>query len=179
MKAIKKILLGIVVLIALLLVVAIFLPKYYAVEKEVVINKSKNLVFDYVKSLKNQKNFSTWEHRDPNMKNEYRGIDGTVGSFHGWDGNPDNVGQGSQEIKAIVEGERIDIELKFIKPFESTSPVYFITESINESTTKVKWGMKGHMNYPSNLMMPLLNIEKMIGDEYQKSLDSLKKILEN
>jgi hypothetical protein len=115
---------------------------------------------------------------DPNMKNEYKGTDGSIGSFHSWDGNPDNVGMGSQEIKKITDGERIDIELKFIKPFESTSPVYFTTETVEGAKTKVKWGMSGHMPYPMNLMQLFMNMDEMIGTEYQKSLNQLKIILE-
>ena len=115
---------------------------------------------------------------DPTMKSEYKGIDGTVGSFHSWIGNTNNVGEGSQEIISIVEGERVDIELKFIKPFESTASVYFITESIGENQTKLKWGMSGQMNYPINLMKLFTSMDKMIGVEYQKSLEQLKVIME-
>jgi hypothetical protein len=178
MKILKKVFLVLLSIIVLLLIVAIFMPKDYSVEREVTINKPKDVVFNYVKLLRNQKSFSTWENMDPNMKNEFRGIDGTVGSFHSWDGNPDNVGVGSQEIKGIIEGERVDIELKFIKPFESTSPVYFITENNGENATKLKWGMKGNMEYPMNILIPILKFEEFIGNEYGKSLQNLKVLLE-
>ncbi len=165
-------------MVSLILIIALFISKEYSVEREIIINKPKESVFNYVKLLRNQKSFSTWENMDPNMKNEFRGIDGTVGSFHSWDGNPDNVGVGSQEIKGIIEGERIDIELKFIEPFESTSPVYFITESNGDNSTKLIWGMKGYMQYPMNIMIPIMNFEKFIGNEYGKSLQNLKVLLE-
>jgi len=79
MKIAKRILLGILGIIVLLLVVALFVKKEYAVEREIAINKPKQEVFDYVKFLKNQDNFSVWAQTDPNMKKDFRGTDGTVG----------------------------------------------------------------------------------------------------
>ncbi len=178
MNILKKILLGVGGLIALLLIVAAFLPKDYTVEREVTINKPKQQVFDYVKVLRNQKSFSTWESMDPNMKQSYTGNDGEVGSTSAWDGNPENVGKGKQTIKKITDGERVDIELAFEVPYPSVSDCYFTTKAIDSTQTKLLWGMKGSMPYPSNMMQLVMDMEKMIGTEYQNSLITLKGILE-
>jgi Polyketide cyclase / dehydrase and lipid transport len=177
MKIIKNLLFVVLGIIALFLVAALFIKKDYAVEKEIVINKPKANVFAYVKSLKNQHNFSTWEHKDPNMKMVYTGTDGAVGSTSAWEGNSE-VGSGGQKVTKITEGERVDIELHFMKPMESLSPVYFTTEALDSTKTKVKWGMSGHMNYPMNGMQLFMNMDDMIGTEYQKSLNNLKSVLE-
>ncbi|MEO6681200.1 MAG: SRPBCC family protein [Ginsengibacter sp.] len=178
MKLLKKILIVIGILIAIPLIVAIFVKKDYAVEKEIIINKGKAEVFEYIKHLKNQDNFSKWATMDPNMKKTYRGTDGKVGFVSAWESDMDDVGTGEQEIKKITEGERIDFELRFLKPFEATEPAYMTTEAINENQTKVKWGFSGHMNYPMNLMMLFMDIEKMIGDDLQTGLARLKVVLE-
>lgn len=178
MKIIKKILIGIGIIILIPLIVAIFVKKDYAVEREITINKPKQEVFDYVKFLKNQDNFSKWATMDANMKKNYTGTDGTVGFVSAWDSEMEDVGKGEQEIKKITDGERIDFELRFIKPFESTEKAYMTTESIAENQTKVKWGFDGHMSYPSNLMLLFMNFDKMIGDDLNTGLTTLKTVLE-
>lgn len=178
MKLLKKLLLIIVVIVAILLLVAAFTKKKYAVEREIVINKPKQEVFDYIKLLKNQDNYSKWAMMDPEMKKTYTGTDGTPGFVSAWDSNKKDVGTGEQEIKKITEGERIDFELRFIKPFESTEQAYMVTEAVSPASTKVKWGFDGHMAYPMNLMLLFMDFEKMIGGDLQTGLNNLKSTLE-
>jgi hypothetical protein len=168
----------IAIFIALFLVIALFIKKDYQVERETIIEKPKDEVFAYLKSLKNQNEWSVWSQMDPNMKNEYIGIDGTVGFISKWKGN-NKVGEGEQEIKKITAGERIDNELRFMKPWKSSSEAYFITEAISESSTKVKWGLKGNMPYPMNAMSIIMNMDKMLGKDFQQGLENLKKKLES
>jgi len=178
MKIIKAILFSILGIIALALIVALFMPKEYAVEREVIINQPKDSVFNYVKHLKNQDNFSVWAKTDPNMKKTFTGVDGTVGAISAWDSTNENVGVGEQEVIKITEGERIDFELRFKTPFESTADAYMSTEAISATETKVKWGFNGAMDYPMNLMLPFLEMDKVIGNDLQTGLDNLKVILE-
>lgn len=178
MKILKRVFLAIAILIAIPLIVAIFVQKDYAVEREISINKPKQEVFDYVKYLKNQDNFSKWATMDPNMKKTYTGIDGTPGFISAWESENPDVGAGEQEILKITEGERIDYELRFIKPFESTEKAYMITESESDNQTKVKWGFSGRVNYPMNVMLLFMDFEKMIADDFETGLKRLKTILE-
>lgn len=178
MKILKIIGLILVGIIVLLLVVALFVNGNYAVEREVTINKSKQEVFDYVKYLKNQDNFSVWAKFDPNMKKEYRGEDATVGFVSAWDSQDPRAGKGEQTITKIAEGERIDYELHFIEPFESTDYAFLSFASVNDSVTNVKWGFNGKMKYPMNLMMLTMDMEKMLAPDLQNGLENLKGILE-
>ena len=173
----KKVLYIILGIIAVFLIAALIMPKDYAVEKEIVINKPKAEVFEYLKYLKNQDNWSVWMRMDPNIKKDFKGTDGTVGYTSMWEGN-DDVGKGEQEIRKITEGERIDTELRFMKPFESTSEAYMITESAGENQTKVKWGFTGNMPYPMNAMLPFMGMDEMIGKDFSEGLKNLKAILE-
>ncbi len=176
MKILKKILIALGILIAIPLILALFMSKDYALEREITINKPRQEVFDYVKYLKNQNNYSTWNMMDPQMKHSYTGTDGTVGFTAAWES--EMMGNGEQEIKKLTEGARIDGELRFKGMFGSVAPVYMTTESVNDSTTTVKWGMNGHMAYPLNFMQVFMSMEEMIGKEYAKSLSNLKAILE-
>lgn len=178
MKALKIIGLSIVGIVALVLIVALFINGKYAVEREVKINKSKQEVYDYVKYLKNQDNFSVWAKADLAMKKEFTGEDATVGCMASWDSENPDVGKGEQKIIKIAEGERIDYELHFIEPFESTDYAYLTTTAVTDSVTSVKWGFNGEMKYPMNLMMLFMDMESMLAPDLQNGLNNLKAILE-
>lgn len=179
MKIVKKIGLIALIVIAIPLVVALFTKKDYAVERQITINKPVAEVFDYVIHLKNQAHYSKWAMRDPDMKKTYRGTDGTVGFVSAWESDNEDVGVGEQEIIKIIDGKRVDFELRFFTPFESTENAYMITEGNGSNQTIVKWGFDGRMDYPTNLMLLFMDFEQMIGGDFDTGLKNLKKILEN
>jgi hypothetical protein len=178
MKILKNVLLVLAILVAIPLIVAIFTKKDYAIEREVTISKPKQDVFNYVKLLRNQVNYSKWAKMDPNAVMEYRGTDGTPGFEATWDSKVKDVGKGEQKITNVTEGSRIDLDLHFIKPMEGKAHAYMTTDAISDNQTKVKWGMTGKMNYPFNFLMLVMNMDKMLGAELQIGLDNLKGILE-
>jgi len=163
---------------ALPFLVALFVKTDYTVEETVVIEQPNVRVFDYVKYLKNQNNYSRWALIDPDMNKTYRGVDGTKGFVSGWQSEHPDVGRGEQEIISLIANTRIDYELRFFAPFEATSPAFMATQAISESQTKVTWGFKGHMDYPMNVMFLFMDIEQTIGDDLHAGLESLKVILE-
>ena len=179
---IKKVLIAlaliIVVVIAGIAIAAYVSPTDFKVERSVAINKPKADVFNYVKYLKNQNEWGPWYKKDPGMTQGSRGTDGTVGYVATWESKSDDVGAGEQEIKRIVEGERVDSELRFSRPFESKSDAYMITESAGENQTTVKWGFSGSMPRPLNLMMVVMDMDKAVGKDFEEGLQSLKTILE-
>jgi uncharacterized protein YndB with AHSA1/START domain len=165
----------IAVIMAIILIVPLFVKKDYTIQREIIIDKPRQEVFDYVKFLKNQDYFSKWVMTDPDMKKEFRGKDGTVGFVYAWDGNK-KAGKGEQEITGIKEGERLDIEVRFVKPFESTANTPMTTERVAENQTKVTWGMNGKSKYPYNLIN--LFMDSMLGKDLETSLITLKNKLE-
>ena len=175
MKIIKKIIIGILAFIALLLVVALFIPNDYTVSVSTVINKPKSEVFDYVKMIKNQEKYSIWMMEDPNVVMDYQGTDGTVGFKASWNSKDDNVGEGSQQITAVSD-ERIDVDLHFERPMKGDDKAATIVEAISENQTKVTSEFYGYSTYPMNLMS--LIGKKIITDAQTQNLVNLKKILE-
>lgn len=168
------IILGILAAIA---IVALFMSRDMKATREVIINKPLPEVFDFIKQLKNQDLYSKWNTMDPNMKKSYKGEDGTVGFVSAWEGNK-QVGQGEQEILAIVEGKSIDSELRFIKPFKSIAKAKMTTEAISDQATKVSWGFEGKMNYPMNFIKLFIKIEEGVGNDFAFGLSRLKDLLE-
>ena len=178
MRILKKLALFVALVVALLLVIALFVTKEYAVEREVVINKSETEVFNFIKMVKNQDHFSVWNKKDPGMKKEFKGNDGEVGFVSSWESANKEVGKGEQEIVNLVTNERIDFKLRFKEPFEAEDDAYFVTEEINANQTRVKWGFKGTMPYPMNLLLLMMDMEKELGGALQTGLDDLKKYME-
>ncbi|WP_228466663.1 SRPBCC family protein [Adhaeribacter swui] len=170
-----NILTGIVAVVVFLLIAALFVRKQYFIKREITINKPKAEVFGYIKHLKNQENYSKWVRADPNMQKDYRGTDGTVGFVYAWNGN-DKAGEGEQEIKAITEGEKLEVEVRFIRPFASVAQAPFTTEALSPNQTKVTWGMAGGNPYPFNLMH--LFMDGLLGKDLEVSLNALKSVLE-
>jgi len=170
-----KIIIGVAILIAVVLIIALFIKNEYSIEREIAINRPKQQVFDYVRYLKNQDNYSKWVMEDPTMRKDFKGVDGQVGFVYAWDGN-DKAGKGEQEIKKIAVGDNVDIEIRFIKPFEGIAQTNISTESLSENKTKVKWVMNGRSSYPMNLTN--LFIDNILGKDLALSLNSLKAILE-
>lgn len=171
-----KILVVLVIIIGVLLIVALFVKREYVIQREITINKPKQEVFSYIKHLKNQDNFSKWVMQDPGMKKDYKGTDGSVGFVYAWDSQNKNAGKGEQEIINITEGEKLEVEVRFEKPFAGIARTPFMTETVAPNQTKVKWGMIGKNAYPMNFMN--LFMENLLGRDLEASLSNLKIVLE-
>jgi len=163
-------------LIALLLLVALFTKKDFTLEKQIVINRSRQQVFDYLKLIRNQEQYSVWVMKDPNIKIAYTGIDGTVGFTSSWESNDKNVGIGEQEITKITDGESMEVEIRFKKPFEATNYALTTVTTVDENRTKVINLFYGKSKFPMNLMN--LMMDKMVGKDMQQNLVNMKNNLE-
>jgi hypothetical protein len=168
----------ILVIIAIPLIFASFLSEDYFIERDIVVNRPKQEVFDYVKYLKNAGAYNKWVMTDPHLRKTFSGTDGTPGFVYGWDSDNKNVGKGEQEIKSIREGQRIDYELRFVKPFVGVSYAHIVTEPTADNKTNVKWVFNGKRNYPMRIFHLLFNLKKVLGNDLQTSLGNLKTVLE-
>ncbi|MFM7644897.1 MAG: hypothetical protein ACKO5N_08930, partial [Sphingomonadales bacterium] len=100
MKLLKRIFIGLLLLIGILLLVALFVPKSVEVKRHIQINCPQSEVFNYVRLLKNQPTYGVWWKADPNMKITTTGTDGQIGFVHAWNSKEENVGAGQQKILA-------------------------------------------------------------------------------
>jgi uncharacterized protein YndB with AHSA1/START domain len=164
-------------IIVLLLIVAALIKKDFTLEKQVTINKPKQDVFNYLKLIKNQEKYSVWVMKDPKIKIIYTGTDGTTGFKSSWESNDRNVGIGEQEIIKITEGESMEVEIRFKKPFEGTNWATTAVTAIGDTQTKVSNVFYGKNKFPMNLMN--LMMDKMVGKDMQQNLVNMKNNLEN
>ncbi len=168
------ILIGIVLILILLGLIA---PKNYEVSRSIVIDRDVKEVFQYLKLVKNQDNWSPWKKKDPNMVQSSIGTDGEVGFISKWKGNK-QVGEGEQEIISIIENESIDTQLRFFKPWKSESIGHFVVNSVEDNQTLVTWGFSGKNKFPMSIFMLFMNLDKTVGKDFEEGLASLKEILE-
>ena len=162
-------------IIALLFIIGLFTRREHYVKREIIINAPLKKVFDYAKLLKNQDEWNKNAKGDPDKKEEFKGTDGTAGFIISFSGNK-NVGEGQKEIINIIEGKRIETEMRFIKPMTFTASLIMNTESLSDNQTKVKLSHDGILEYPKNLM--ILMFEKMFTKQMDISLSTLKNVLE-
>jgi len=176
MKALKIIVFGLILLVVLLLIVALFVTRDFAYEKSITINAPIDSVWVNTNSLTALDKWSPWNDHDPNMKKEMSGIDGTIGAKQSWESKI--VGKGSQTIAKIERPTLFETELIFYEPNESHGKA-FVRLISKGSRTKVTWGMTGNMPYPFNIMNLFMDMEKSMGRDWNKGLIKLRKLSEN
>jgi hypothetical protein len=175
MKLLKYLGLGLLALVLLVLVVALFVPKEFVYEKSIAINAPIDSVWINAGSLTAMDKWSPWNDHDPNMKKELTGVDGTVGAKQSWDGKV--VGIGSQTITNVQKPMLFETSLDFKTPRESHGKGY-VKLLANGATTNATWGMTGSMPYPFNVMILFMNMEKTMGKDWDLGLSRLKKLSE-
>jgi len=175
MKVLKYVGFGLLAIIALVLIAALFVPKTFRYEKSIAINAPIDSVWANTNSLAAMDKWSPWNDHDPKMKKEMTGEDGMVGAKQSWDGTI--VGSGSQTIELIQKPVLIETKLDFHKPRESHGKGYVKLVTDGAGTTAT-WGMSGSMPYPFNIMTLFMNMEKSMGKDWDKGLSRLKALSE-
>lgn len=175
MKVLKLIGIVLVVLIVLFLLVAAFLPADYDISRQIVVNRPASYVYPNVAVLTNWQKWSPWYALEPDANYIYSEPDSGVGANYSWQG--EIVGSGSLAIVAAVENESVEGALEFTEPQSSRSTNYFYFDETDSSTT-VTWGMQGELGYPIERFFGLF-FEDMIGPDFEKGLENLKKVSES
>lgn len=176
MKILKRIGIAVLILISLPLLIAIFIPRTYTVSVSETINQPKQVVFDYVRILENQKEYSVWILADPGLKPEITGTDGSVGAIQKWNSKIDDVGEGEQEITSITT-DRIDMDLRFKRPFKSEAKAANIFKEVSENQTLLTSEFYSNSSYPMNLPSYIFG-RSMMKKAQTKNLQNIKRILE-
>src|SRR5262245_10988888 len=178
---VKKILLGIVVMVVVLLAVVLVLvlrqPTHYQVERSTTINAPAPVVYGLVNDFHKWDSWSPWAKLDANMKQNYEGPPSGNGAMYSWSGNS-QVGEGRMTIVESRPTDLIKIKLDFIKPFAATNATEFnFTQSGNQ--TNVKWTMSGDNNFIGKAFSLFMNMDKMIGNDFEKGLAQMKQAAES
>ena len=168
----------ILILLVLIIVLGYYLKNEYVVSREIIVDKPKQEVFDYIKYLKNQNEYSYYNRKDPETIKLYSGTDGEVGFTYNWSSKINTIGTGTQTISKIEEGKSIKCDIQFTKPAPLNSKAEINLLEISEHQTKVTWVFSSYYKFPLNIIIYFLNLEKLIGTDIASSLVTLKERLE-
>ena len=169
---VKKILLGFVAVIALLLLFALTRPDTFRVERSIVIKADPVKIHTVLNDFHAFGAWSPWEKLDPAMKVTYSGATSGQGAVYAWQGN-DAVGAGRMEILQTVPGQRVVVKLDFLQPFEGhNTSEYTLTPGTGGTT--VTWAMFGPSPFVSKLMGIFVSMDSMIGKDFERGLANLK-----
>ncbi len=175
MKTLLKIIL---ILIAIPLIIAAFVGNDLVYEKTIHINAPIDSVWEHTNSLSDLDSWSPWNRKDPNMKKELSGIDGTIGAMESWEGEVEEVGKGNQTISKIEAPYLFETDLHFYEPQEMISKGYIKLKESNGGTD-ITWGFRSEMSYPFNLFLLIMDMEEHMGEDWNYALATLKDMCES
>ena len=168
----KKIAIMIAVLIAALLVFAATRPDVFRVQRAASIKAPPEKVFALLNDFQRWEAWSPWEKKDPAMKRTFSVVTSGKGAQYAWEGNKD-VGQGRMEIADSVPPSKVAIKLDFVKPFEAHNTIEFTLEPKGEATN-VTWAMQGDAPYLAKIVHVFLDMDKMVGKDFEAGLANLR-----
>jgi hypothetical protein len=168
--------LALAIIIAVVLILAATKPDTFSVQRTAVVNAPAERLFPLISDFHQWLNWSPWEGRDPALKRTYSGAERGKGAVYAWDGNK-NVGAGRMEILEANSPSKVVIKLDFIKPFEGHNTAEF-TMLPQGGATNVTWVMHGPAPFMSKLMQVFMNMDRMIGKDFETGLANLKTITE-
>jgi hypothetical protein len=173
---VKKIFMGLLAAIALLLIFAATRPDSFRVERSIAIQADQSKVYALLNDFHHFASWSPWQSLDPAMKVTHSGAASGQGAIYEWSGN-DAVGVGRMEILKTVPNTSVTVKLDFLKPFEAHNTTEY-TLAGTGGTTTVTWAMFGPSPYISKLMGVFVSMDSMIGKDFERGLANLKAVAE-
>ncbi|WP_141619134.1 SRPBCC family protein [Myxococcus sp. AB036A] len=170
----KKILVGLAAVILLFVGFVVTRPDTFTYQRTAVLPVSADIAFALVSDFRRWTDWSPWDGLDPQQKRTYSGPESGTGAGYAWVGN-DQVGEGRMTITDSKANEQVTIKLEFIKPFAATNTSTF-TFSAAEGGTQVAWAMSGENNFVSKAMSLFMDMEAMIGKDFEKGLATMKDV---
>lgn len=168
----QKILGALAIVIVLFLAVVLTRPSEFKVERSLVMNASPVAVFDQINEFKNWPKWSPWAELDPNMKITMSEPSAGTGATYAWTGNTE-VGEGKMTILESQAPAHVKMKLEFVKPFEAVNDTVF-TLAPEGNGTKVTWTMSGHNGFMGKLMCLFMDMDKMVGGDFEKGLAKMQ-----
>jgi uncharacterized protein YndB with AHSA1/START domain len=162
--------------IAIVLVLAATKPATFSVRRVTSISAPAEKIYPLINDFQQWKSWSPYENRDPAMKRSYSGAAAGKGAVYGWEGNK-NVGSGRMEILDATQPSKIVIKLDFFSPIEGHNTAEFTMLPQNDGTL-VTWLMHGPASFMSKVMQVFMNLDRMIGKDFEAGLVNLKNLSE-
>ena len=172
----KLVALAVVVPVAGFLIYAATRPDSFRVQRATSIKAPPEKIFPLINDFQRWSAWSPYEKKDPTMKRTLSGAPSGKGAVYEWNGNKE-VGQGRMEITETAPPSQLTLKLDFSRPFEAHNIVDFTLEPRGD-TTQVTWAIHGPSPFMSKVMGIVIDMDKMIGKDFESGLADLKAISE-
>ena len=160
------------VLIVAVLAIAATKPNAFRIERSITIHSPPEPIFAILSDFHQSESWSPWEKMDLSMQKTHSGSPRGVGAIYEWDGN-NKVGQGRQEILDATSPSKVLIQLDFFRPFPAHNTAEFTLKS-HGPATQVTWAMFGSQPFMGKVMCLFMNMDKMVGKDFETGLANLK-----
>jgi hypothetical protein len=171
------VLIGIGALVAILLVVVATRPDTYHVERSTKIAAPADAIFAEVNDFQAFPAWSPWQKRDPAIKTTISTPSAGVGATYAWEGNK-QVGKGKMTLTESQAPTHTKERLEFLEPFPSVADTGFNIKPEGDSASTITWYMDGKANFMGKAMSLVMNMDQMIGKDFEEGLANLKKVVE-
>ncbi len=175
MKMLKIIGIAVLVVVGAVLALAAFRPDSFRVQRATSIKAPPEKIAAVLSDFRGWEAWSPWEKLDPAMKRSYSGAPKGKGAVYAWEGNSE-VGQGRMEI-TDASAARVAMNLDFVKPFEAHNKVEFILTPKGDAT-EVTWSMVGPVPYVAKIVHLFVDMDGMVGKQFETGLANLKAVAE-
>lgn len=172
----RKLLVVVLLAVAGVLGYATTKPDQFRVERSIAIKAPAEKIFPHINNFHQWEAWSPYEKLDPAMKRTFSGAESGVGAAYAWEGN-NEVGSGQMEILESVPSSHIKIKLDFLKPMVGHDVAEFTIAQQGDIST-VTWAMSGPAAYIMKVMGVFMDMDHMIGKDFETGLSSLKTLTE-
>lgn len=173
---VKKLLLGVIVLLAILVVWIAMQPAAFRVTRSAEIGAPAARVFEYLNDFHRWEEWSPWAKLDPAMKTTFEGPASGAGAIYTWSGDS-KVGKGRMTLVQSQSNEVVGIQLEFLEPISAVNATEFRLKSEGDRTTVV-WTMDGTNNFAGKAFSLFMNMDKMVGGDFERGLAQLRTVAE-
>ncbi|MBI5258217.1 MAG: SRPBCC family protein [Burkholderiales bacterium] len=161
--------------LALLFILAATRPDHFRVERSIRVQAPPERIHALIEDLRRFNTWNPYEKKDPALKGRYGDTTRGPGASYAWDSS--KVGVGRMTITAVTAPSRVAMALDFEKPFAAHNQVEFTLQPDN-GATRVTWAMSGPSPFPSKLIGLVFSMDRMIGQDFEQGLASLKALAE-
>lgn len=168
---------AIVIVIALVVIAAALRPSEFRIARSLPMNATPARIFPYINNLHAFQEWNPYKDKDPKARNEFSGPEAGPGAVFHWTGDG-NVGEGIMTIVSCAPDSRVNVDLEFLKPFPGHNAVEF-SLSPQAVGTVVTWSMAGKYALFPKIVGLFINMDQMIGGDFEHGLSRLKKLVES
>jgi uncharacterized protein YndB with AHSA1/START domain len=171
-----------IILILILAAVAVVLglaamrPNTFQIARSIDIAAPPAKVFPLIEEFREWTKWSPYEKLDPNMKRTFGAVTRGTGAHYAWEGDK-KVGAGNMDITSSKPSSEVAINLNMIKPFQANNKVTFTIAPRSGGST-VTWVMEGASPFMMRIMHLFMNIDKMVGGQFEEGLQKMKAVAE-